>query len=101
MDQEYFLDQLKDELCGAKDYIVKAIEIKAMDSNWGKMFYDMSVQELNHATNIFKMAQDYYVKVTSAYKEPPAHLQGLMKEISTVYTEQYAMVKYMQEVYNK
>ena len=96
----YFLDQLNDELEGSKDYILKAIEIKAMDSTWGKMFYEMSIQELSHATNIFKMAQDYYTKVSGAYKEPPEYLKDIMCETRELYTKEYAKIKYMQEVYS-
>jgi hypothetical protein len=54
-----------------------------------------------HADNFFKMSQDYYNKVTSAYKEPPQYMEDCMDEIVEMYTEQYATIKQMQEMYSK
>lgn len=101
MNQVYLKEHLCEELEGAKEYIQRAIEIKAMDMSWAKMLYEMSVQELMHADNFFKMSQDYYNKVTSVYKEPPQYMEDCMDEIVEMYTEQYATIKQMQEMYSK
>lgn len=101
MNQTYLKEHMIEELEGAKDYIQRAIEIKAMDPSWGKMFYEMSVQELAHAQNFFKMAEDYYKKVTSAYSESPKYMDDCMHEITEIYTEQYSQIKVMHEMYNR
>lgn len=101
MNQVYLKEHLCEELEGAKEYIRRAIEIKAMDPSWGKMFYDMSVQELSHADNFFKMFQDYYKKVTSVYKEPPDYMEECMDEIVKMYTEEHSAIKAMQDMYSR
>lgn len=101
MNLTYLKDHLKEELEGSKEYIVRAIEIKAMDPHWGKMFYDMSIEELKHASNFYTMAQDYYNKVTSVYKESPDYMDECMDEITECYTDWYADVKRLQELYSR
>ena len=100
MDQEYLKDCMCEELDGAKEYIQRAIEIKAMDASWGKRFYEMSTQELNHAQYFFDMSKDYYEKVTSAFKEPPEYMEDCMDESVRIFTERYAQIKIMQGMYN-
>lgn len=101
MNQLYLKEHLCEELKGAKEYIKRAIEIKAMDASWGKMLYEMSIQELSHADNFFKMAQDYYNKVTSVYKEAPDYLDECMDEIVDMYTEESSAIKMMQNMYSR
>lgn len=99
MDQVYLKEHLCEELDGAKEYIKRAIEIKAMDPAWAKMLYEMSLDELKHAGYIYKMAEDYFNKVTSVYKETPEYMDVCMDEIVDMYTEEYATVKKMQEIF--
>lgn len=101
MNQTYLKEHVKEELEGAKDYIKRAIEIKAMDPAWGKMLYSMSVEELSHATNFYNMAVEYYEKVSSAYKEPPEYMTECMEEITDIYTECSALIKKMHEMYTR
>lgn len=98
---EYFRDKIKDELCGGKEYIKMAIEFKSSHPAWGKMFVDMSAAELSHATNLYKMADEYYKEVTGAYKEIPKYMREMWDEIVTMYTDKSAEVKYMHDLYNR
>lgn len=101
MNQTYLKEHIKEELDGAKDYIMRAIEIKAMDPNWGKLFYNMSAEELSHATNFYNMSIDYYNKVSSAYKETPKYIEDGMEEITEMYMDCSATIKKMHEMYNR
>ena len=98
---EYFRDKLKDELCGAKDYVKMALESKTTHPAWAKMYLDMSAAELNHATNLYKMSDEYYREVISSYKEVPEYIKNVWDEIVSMYAEKSAKVKYMHEMYNK
>lgn len=100
MDQKYLKEHMCEELEGAKEYIQRAIEIKAMDQTWGKRFYEMSIQELNHAQYFFDMSKDYYEKVTSALKEVPEYMDDCMEETVRIFTEQYSQIKVMQSLYS-
>lgn len=101
MDQIYLKEHLQEELDGAEEYIRRAIEIKAMDQSWAKWLYEMSVDELKHAGYVYKMAQDYYMKVSSAYKEAPGYMSDCMSEITNMYTSCYSDIKYLQDLFNR
>ena len=100
MNQVYLKEHICEELDGAEDYIKRAIEIKAMDISWAKMLHEMSQQELAHAGYFYKMATDYYSKVTSAYGTPPEYMEECMEEITDTYTDRVIEIKRMHEMYN-
>ena len=101
MDLEYFKEHIHDELCGAREYICNAIEIKPMNASWSKMLVEMSSAELMHAQNLYKMFQEYYKLLTDSYKETPNYIKELADDISEDYTTNYSQVKYIHELYGK
>lgn len=101
MDAKYFEEHICDELEGAKTYIKNAIEIKAMSPSWAKTFVDMSAAELNHATNLFKMFEEYYKKISETYKEVPSYLEEMHTRVVDSYTEKYSQIKHMHDMYLK
>lgn len=101
MNAEYFKEQMCDELEGAKCYAKKAIEIKAMNADWGKMFLEMSAAELDHATKLWKMFDQYYKIISDSYKTVPDYIDELHNEAASDYAEKSAKIKYMHEMYNK
>lgn len=101
MNQVYLEEHICEELDGAEEYIKRAIEIKAMDNSWGKMLYDMSQQELSHAGYFYKMATDYYSKVSSAYNVVPDYIEDCMQKITDIYTERSVEIRKMQEMYSR
>lgn len=102
MGLEYFKDQIEEELCGAKDYVKKAIEVRAMNLTWGKTLYEMSIEELEHATKLYKMFEEYYMKLSATYdNNPPEYLTNIRAEILECVTEKTAKVRYLQDMFNK
>lgn len=101
MNPEYFRDQMCEELEGAAAYAKLALEMKAMNPNWGKMLLDMSGVELNHATMLRKMYEEYCQVVGKSYIELPKYMRDIAAEIADMYTDEYAKVKLMHEAYNK
>lgn len=101
MTLEYFHDRICDELSGAEDYITFAMEVRAMDASFGKQFADMSAMELDHATRLFKMFEQYYGQAAKAFTEIPEHMSKMQKEITEKYMKGYAKVKALHDAYNK
>lgn len=95
----YFEKQIPDELHGAKDYIKRAIEIRAMHAPWAKQLADMSEKELEHATTLYKMFQEYYAKLDSEFKELPEYVTEAKKNIDEKYTACYAETKILHDIY--
>ena len=99
MDLKYFEHQIIDELQGAKDYIQRAIEIKPMSPRWGKLFYDMSMQEATHADNLYSMFNEYCSKVTGSFEEIPKYICETRENVVKTYTEEMATIKTMQSIF--
>lgn len=68
---------------------------------WAAKFIEMSATELNHATTLYNMAQQYYQKVTQAFTESPRYMTDTWDYIANEYAEKSAKVKYIHEMYNK
>lgn len=101
MDISYFKDQIEDELCGAKDYIKRAIETKATNPLWAKQFVEMSAAEITHATSLYNMFNEYYKTITSTYNEIPKYLEETKHEIVEMYTDCIPKIKIMHEMFGK
>ena len=52
---EYLKDHIIEELEGAKDYMMKAVEYRITKPEWSKKFYKMSEMEAEHANCLSKM----------------------------------------------
>lgn len=100
LDLCYFKCQIKEELCGAEDYILKAIEIKSTHPSWASTLADMSEAEIGHATKLYNMCEDYYKSVVKGYTTPPEHIEEMHSEVVDCYAKKVARIKYMHGVYN-
>ena len=100
-DAEYFKAQIKDELCGSKDYIKRAIELKPMDVQWSKVFVEMSAAEMDHATNLYKLFMDYYKILSEKYSEMPTYIDEIKSDIIDMYSEMTLEIKNMHEMHKK
>lgn len=101
MDIHAFKCKIEEELCGAKEYAKMAIEKKASHPDWAAMFLEMSIAELNHASNLVKMANAYYQNLQSKFHEMPEYITDCHEELTEMYTKKYAKVKYLHEAYGK
>lgn len=99
MDLKYFQCHITDELKGSRNYAKRAIEIKPMSPSWGKLFLEMSANELEHAKNLYTMFEEYYKKISDTYDKVPDYLKAGREEIVDMYTECSAKIKYMHSMY--
>lgn len=102
MDLQYFYDEICEELCGAKKYIVFAIELKAMTASWSKQLAEMSAEELKHATNLYNMAMEYYERASDPYStKVPEYLTDMKDKIVEMYTEKMTSVQILHKMYKE
>lgn len=92
--QEY-VEQIDDEICGAKDYAEKYVYYKAKgDSNRASKYKEMSNDELKHATYIHDIAMADIDMLSSTFK-PPVDMQDAWDASHKGYVERVAWVKQM------
>ena len=101
MDEKYFKEQISEELDGAKCYIKKAIDLKPMAPSWSKMLAEMSSAELKHAEYLRQMFNEYYQKITQAYKIIPLYIHEGYKHTMDMYDEEVPKIKAMHEMFNQ
>lgn len=101
----YFRSKICEELEGACEYIKKALELKISNPSWAKQYVEMSAAELNHATAQFKMFEEHYTNITSTFSEEQKAampwLSEVRSEIVDLYSERYAKVKAMHDLFSK
>lgn len=98
MDLEYLADHIKEELCGAKDYAKKALELKPMTEAWSKKFYEMSVEEHKHASNFYQMFNEYCSKMSGSLTDLPEYVKTIRDDVISSYAECTNMIKTMWEL---
>lgn len=98
---EYFKDQIKDELMGARNYIKLAMETKVSHPEWSKLFSEMSLMELDHAHNLYKMFTDETGPLMESYQDVPEYISEIVKDVISYYSKHYAEVMYMHDAYKK
>lgn len=100
IDLSYYNAQISDQLDGARNYIKRAIKLKAEHADWSSTYAKMSEAELGHAENLMTMFdQDLKLSEEDADDEVVQILQGFRATMSDMYVESVAKVKYMYEIY--
>lgn len=90
-----YVEQIKEELEGAKNYAEKAIQFKA-EGNSGRAakYREMASQELTHAQNIHQIAVED-IQVLNKVYTPPVGMQEKWDKAHTEYVEQAAWIRQM------
>lgn len=88
-----FVDHIKEEVEGAKDYAEKYVECKAKgDLQRAARYKEMAADELKHATYIHEMAVAEIEEISKVYK-PPVDMQEKWDHEHKKFVEEVAMVK--------
>ena len=92
-----YVEEIKEELDGAKHYIETALEYKAMgDTARYNTYKEMSVQELGHAMNIHQFAVQDIEKLKAVYPEVPQAMLDKWNDSHIDFVEKSAWIKQMQ-----
>ena len=73
---KHLADQIKDELCSAKDYAEEYLTFKAKgNAPWATRYKEMSTDELKHSNYIHERAIDEIEELKKVYTPPEEMLQ--------------------------
>lgn len=90
-----YVEQIDEELCGAKDYAEKYIEQKAMGSaTWATKFKEMASDELKHANYLHDFAIQEIQKLNEVFK-PTKEMEDTWDASHKEYVEKAAWIKQM------
>lgn len=91
-----YVEMIEDELCSAKEYAEKSIELKSEGlTQWSQKFKEMSIQELQHAINIHDYAVLEIEELNKVYK-PTNEMQEKWDKSHKEFVEKAAWIKQMQ-----
>ena len=92
-----YVDDIADELNGAKEYMEKALEYKSAGDNERYNGYkEMSVAELGHAMRLHQYAVQDIEKLKAVYPEVPVEMQDKWDHSHKEFVEKTAWIKQMQ-----
>ena len=92
-----YVEDIAEELDGAKEYIEKALDYKvAGDTNRYAKYKDMSVQELGHAMALHEMAAQDIQKLKAVYPDIPQDMMDKWEHSHKEFVEKTAWIKQMQ-----
>ena len=94
-----YIDDIEEELDGAKHYIEKALEYKAAGNATRYARYkEMSIQELQHCQTAHEYAVQDIEALRAVYPEIPAEMQDKWDRAHADYVEKAAWIKQMQSM---
>lgn len=89
------VDQIDDELCGAKRYAEMYVDYKVNgDNTWASRFREMATDELKHATYIHELATNKIQRLNQ-FAPPPVEMQEIWDKSHMLYVEKEAWIKQM------
>lgn len=89
------VEQLDEEIDGAKNYAEKYVEYKAKNNMaWANRFKEMAMDELKHCTYIHEMAVQEIDELKKIYS-PPVEMQEKWEHEHKEYVEKVAWIKQM------
>ena len=94
-----YVEDINDELDGAKHYIECALEYKAQgDSSRYSKYKEMSLQEMAHSQNLHQFAVEDIMKLKAVYPDIPQEMLDKWDHAHVEYVEKSAWIKQMQSM---
>lgn len=90
---------IDEEIDGAKTYAENALKYKEERPDLAKMFYNMSIQEMDHMTELHKQVVDIIQRYRKEQGEPPAPMMAVYEYLHERQIKAAAEVKALQVMY--
>lgn len=96
---EYYTDKIAEEIKDAKNYAMKALELRDTDPDQAQALYDISVEEMGHMSMLHGLVVGIIEKYRKEKGEPPADMMARYNYLHQKAIEKAAKVKNLQEMY--
>jgi ferritin len=92
-------EHIEEELEDAEAYIKLAYEYKEEFPQIAKTFYELSLQEMDHADMLHNDVKDLIEKHRREHGEPPAAMMAVYEYLHKKFIDKAAKIKVMQNQY--
>ena len=98
---EYYTNKIKDEIKDAKNYAMKALEIRDTDPDQARALYDLSVEEMGHMNRLHGLIVDIIDNYRKTKGDPPAEMLARYNYLHKEAIEKAAKVKTLQGMFTE
>ena len=96
---EYYTDKIADEIKDARNYAMKALELRDTDPDQAQALYDISVEEMGHMSILHNLVVGIIEKYRKEKGEPPADMLARYEYLHKRAIEKAAKVKNLQAMF--
>lgn len=94
-------DQMVDEVAGMTEYIKEAINLKAVDPELSKMYYEMAKDEQRHMEKLHDQAEKKIKEARDKFGEPPQKMLNKWEDLHRKIIADAADAKMYMELYER
>ena len=94
-------DNIKDELKDADKYIGLALKYKDSDKTTADMYYQKSLEEMEHANTLHKRITELIAEYRKANGEPPPEMIWRYDYLHKIHIENATEIKVKQMIYKE
>ena len=94
-------EQMDDEVQGMTDYIKDALDLKAIDPELSKMYYEMAKEEQKHMQRLHEQAERKIKETREKMGEPPQKMLNKWEKEHRKFIEKAAEARMYLEMYEK
>ena len=98
---EYYTDKILEEIKDAKNYAMKALELRDTDPDQAHELYELSVEEMGHMSRLHGLVVKIIEKYREGNGEPSADMQARYNYRHKEAIEKAAKVKNLQTMFNE
>ena len=91
---------IEDEIDGARCYVKTALEYKGSKPELARVMYNLSMQEMQHMTDLHALVENVIDEYRREHGEPPADMQAVYDYLHDQHIEDATEVRVMQQMYN-
>ena len=94
-------DKIEEELEDAEEYIELAIKWKGEEQKAAELFYELSMEEMNHMDRLHRTATERIAKHRAEKGEPPAEMMAVWNYVHEKDMKKAAEIRVKQTMYSK
>ena len=94
-------DQMVDEVAGMTEYIKEAIDLKAVDPELSKMYYEMAKDEQRHMEKLHDQAEKKIKETRDKFGEPPQKMLNKWEDLHRKLIADAAEARMYMELYER